>query len=81
MDDDEREIAKELAEDGYDYEYLMQHEVADIKDKYREKLLKDAPYTEKDPNLEDRLMYSAAWLRLDANSREVPKEKGKDIKL
>lgn len=81
MDDDEREIAKELAEEGYDYEYLMQHTVADIKEKYREKLLKDAPYTKKAPNLEDRLMYSAAWLRLDANSREVPKEKGKDIKL
>ena len=70
MDDEERETAKKMAEDGFDYEYLMEHKVEDIKEKYREELLKAAPYTNKDPNLEDRLMYSAAWLRLDANSRK-----------
>ena len=81
MDDDKYETAKELAEDGYDYEYLMQHTVESIKEKYREQLLKDALYTDKDPNFEDRLMYSAACLRLDAGSREIPKGKVKDVKL
>ena len=81
MTDDEREIAKALQDRGYDYVYLVQHKVAEIKEKYREQLLKDAPYTDKDPNLEDRLMFSAAWVRLLANGREVPTDKGKDIKL
>ena len=81
MKEDEEEIAKSLAEEGYDYAFLMQNTVEKIKEKYRDKLLKDAPYTDKDPNLEDRLMFSAAWLRLDANSRDVTNLKGKDIKL
>ena len=81
MKDREEEIAKSLAEEGYDYAFLMQNTVEKIKKKYRDKLLKDAPYTDKDPNLEDRLMFSAAWLRLSADSRDVTNFKGKDIKL
>ena len=80
MKEEEEEIAKSLAEKGYDYAFLMQNTVEKIKEKYRDKLLKDAPYTDKDPNLEDRLMFSAAWLRFKASSREVT-ENGKDIKL
>ena len=81
MTDDEKEIAKALKDAGYDYEYLVQHKVAEIKEKYRKELLENAPYSDKDPNLEDRLMYSAAWVRLNANGRIVPTDKGKDIKL
>lgn len=81
MKDREEEIAKSLAEKGYDYAFLMQNTVEKIKEKYRDKLLKDAPYTDKDPNLEDRLMFSAAWLRLSTDSRDVTNLKGKDIKL
>lgn len=80
MKKEEQEIAKSLAEKGYDYAFLMQNTVEKIKEKYRNKLLKNAPYTDKDPNLEDRLMFSAAWLRFKASSREVT-DKGKDIKL
>lgn len=81
MKDREEEIAKSFADEGYDYAFLMQNTVDAIKEKYRDQLLKDAPYTDKDPNLEDRLMFSAAWLRLDADSRDVTNLKGKDIKL
>ena len=81
MKEEEEEIAKSLAEEGYDYAFLMQNTVEKIKEKYRDKLLKDAPYTDKDPNLEDRLMFSAAWLRLNVDSRDVTNLKGKDIKL
>ena len=80
MKDEEQEIAKSLAEEGYDYAYLMQNTVEKIKENYRDQLLKDAPYTDKDPNLEDRLMFSAAWVRLHASGREVTTN-GKDIKL
>ena len=80
MKEAEEEIAKSLAEKGYDYAFLMQNTVEKIKEKYRDKLLKDAPYTDKDPNLEERLMFSAAWLRFKASSREVT-DNGKDIKL
>ena len=81
MGEDEKETAKELAEEGYDFEYIVQHKVKEIKEKYRKKLLEDAPYTEKDPNLEDRLTFSAAWLRMMANGREIQETKGKDVKL
>jgi len=80
MKEEEEEISKSLAEKGYDYAFLMQNTVEKIKEKYSDKLLKDAPYTDKDPNLEDRLMFSAAWLRFKASSREVT-DNGKDIKL
>ena len=80
MKEKEEEIAKSIAELGYDYAFLMQNTVEKIKEKYRDKLIKDAPYTDKDPNLEDRLMFSAAWVRLKASSREVTTN-GKDIKL
>ncbi len=81
MKEREEEIAKSLSKEGYDYAFLMQNTVEKIKEKYRDKLLKDAPYTDKDPNLEDRLMFSAAWLRFKANSRDVTNSNGKDIKL
>lgn len=80
MKEEEEEIAKSLTEKDYDYAFLMQNTVEKIKEKYRDKLLKDALYTDKDPNLEDRLMFSAAWLRFKASSREVT-DNGKDIKL
>lgn len=80
MKEEEQEIAKSLAVEGYEYAFLKQNTVEKIKVKYRDKLLKDAPYTDKDPNLEDRLMFSAAWLRFNASSREVTNN-GKDIKL
>lgn len=81
MDDDEQEIAKELKEKGYDYEYVMEHKVEDIKEKYREQLLKRGSFSKDDPNLEDRLMYDAACVRLGASCREIPENKGKDVKL
>lgn len=81
MNDAEQEIADSLAMDGYDYSYLMENTVESIKNKYRNNLLKDAPYSENDPNIEDRLMFSAAWLRLHAQSRDVTDSHGKDIKL
>ena len=79
MEDDEREKLKTLAEEGYDYEYIVQHTVVDIKEKYRDRFLKEADHL--DSNQEDQLMYLAAKLRLHAGGREVPKTKGKDIKL
>ncbi len=81
LKEEEKEIAKLLADQGYDYTFLKEHTVEKIKEKYRDQLIKDAPYTDKDPNLEDRLMFSAAWLRLKANGREVTNTKRKDIKL
>ena len=81
MEEEEREVSKKLAKEGYDYEYIVQHSVKDIKEKYRDRLISDGPYTEKDPDIENRLMYSAALLRFHANCREVPKTKGKDVKL
>lgn len=81
MDDEEKEVAKALAKEGLDYSFLSHNKVADIKEKYREQLIKLMPDVEKDPNVEGRLMYAAALLRFTAGCNKIPETKGKDIKL
>lgn len=72
---------KECKEAGYDLEYLINHSVGDVKSQYRKALLKNAPYKANSANIEDKLTFSAAWVKLMAHGREVTDEKGKDIKL
>lgn len=81
MDDEQKEVAKALAKEGFDYSFLLHNKVADIKEKYREQLMQLMPDIKKDSNIEDRLMYAAAMLRFTASSNKVPTQKGKDIKL
>lgn len=81
LEESYEDAIKEFAKEGFDLKYVFQNKVEDVKKKYRKEILKLAPYSEKDPNIEDRLMYSAAWIKLLANGREISDNKGKDIKL
>ena len=79
--DEEKELEKQLADDGFDMNYIVNNSVANVKDKYRKGLIKWANHDPKHPYIEDKLMFSAAWLKLRAKGREVTDDKGKDIKL
>lgn len=79
--DEVEELEKQLAEMGFNLEYVVNNTVAKVKNKYRNELIKYAHHNPKDPNIEDKLIFSAAWLKLTTKGREVNEEKGKDIKL
>lgn len=79
--DEEKELEKELAEDGFDMKYIINNSVANVKAKYRSELIKYANHNPNHPEIEDKLTFSAAWLKLMTRGREVSDNKGKDIKL
>ena len=79
--DEEKELEKQLAEDGFDMKYIVNNSVVKVKDKYRNELIKYANHDPKNPNIEDELTFSAAWLKLTIRGREINDNKGKDIKL
>lgn len=79
--DEEKELEKELAEEGFDMRYIVNNSVAKVKNKYRNELIKFANHNPNDPKIEDKLTFSAAWLKLTTRGRIVNENKGKDIKL
>lgn len=79
--DDEKELEKQLAELGFDMKYIVNNSVANVKNKYRNELIKWANHNSNHPNIEDKLFFSAAWLKLMTRGREVKEDIGKDIKL
>ncbi len=79
--EEEREIERELADEGFDMDYIIKKPVGFIKTKYRNELIKWAHHDPNHPKIEDKLMFSAAWLKLLIRGREVTNNNGKDIKL
>ncbi|MBR1463255.1 MAG: hypothetical protein IJ604_07765 [Prevotella sp.] len=79
--EEEKELEKELAKEGFDMNYIINNSVANVKSKYRNELIKYAHHNPNHPKIEDKLTFSAAWLKLMTRGREVNKNKGKDIKL
>ena len=79
--EDEKKVKDEWNKEGYDVYYIANHSVAKVKEKYRANILKHVKYKANDPHIEDRLTFSAAWLKIGARGREISDEKGKDIKL
>lgn len=77
----DEDLIKECNDAGYDYEYLVNHSIFDIRDKYQNTLIKNAPYKANDPNIDDKLIFSAAWVKLMVHGRDVEQQEGKDIKL
>lgn len=71
---------KEFKDEGFDPEFVLSHTVFKVKDKYSEKLIKFANHNPSDPKINDKLIFSAAWLKVMMNGRQVIKE-SKDIKL
>jgi hypothetical protein len=79
--EEEKELEKQFADEGFDMNYIVNNSVANIKAKYRNELIKWANHDPKHPYIEDKLMFSAAWAKLMAKGREVTDDKGKDIML
>lgn len=75
------DIVKQWKDAGYDLGYVVNHSVVDIKGKYRRTILKNVHYKSTASDIEDKLVFSAAWLKVMAHGREISNEKGKDIKL
>lgn len=80
-DEEEKNTILTWKVEGYDYYFLITHSVEEVKDKYRSNIIKDEKYKPKEPNITDKLMFSAARLKVCARGREVSDKKGKDIKL
>lgn len=79
--EEEKDLEKQFADEGFDMNYIVNNSVANIKAKYRNELIKWANHDPKHPYIEDKLMFSAAWVKIMAKGREVTDDKGKDIKL
>ena len=77
----ENAYAERLAKDGVDMKYIIFHTVAEVKEKYRNEIIKNAHHDVNHPQIEDKLTFSAAWLKFAAKGREVSDVKSKDIKL
>lgn len=76
----EEDALKEYKEQGFDPEYVLSNTVFNVRDKYSQELIKFANHSPSHPNISDKLIFSASWLKVIMNGREVNKE-SKDIKL
>ena len=79
--DEEKSMEKFLAEKGFDMKYVINNSVANVKNKDYYELIKLVKHNPNHPNIEDKLMFSAAWLKMTIRGREISDTKGKDIKL
>lgn len=78
---DYKQTALQFAAAGYDLEYILSHSVQDVKEKYRQSLMKGLDRKGDPSDLEGQLTFSAAWIKLLANGRVVNPEKGKPVRL
>ena len=76
----EENALKEYREHGFDPEYVLSNTVFSVRDKYSQELIKLAKHSPSHPNIGDKLIFSASWLKVMMNGREV-NNKSKDIKL
>lgn len=76
----DKESLKEFQEQGFDPEFVLSNTVFNVRDKYSEELIKFANHNPSNPKIADKLTFSAAWLKVMMNGRDVHAE-SKDIKL
>lgn len=76
----EKDALKEYKEQGFDPEYVLSNTVFNVRDKYSQELIKFANHSPSHPKISDKLIFSASWLKVMMNGREVNKE-SKEIKL
>ena len=76
----EEDALKEYKEQGFDPEYVLSNTVFNVRDKYIQELIKFANHSPSHPKISDKLIFSASWLKVMMNGREVNKE-SKEIKL
>ena len=71
---------KEWKNEGFDPKYVLSNTAFSVRDKYNDKLIKYANHSPSHPKISDKLTFSAAWLKVMMNGRDVHSE-SKDIKL
>ena len=71
---------KEFVDDGFDPEDVLNSTVFSVSEKYHDELIKYANHSPSHPKLKDKLIFSAAWLKIAINGREVNHDT-KEIKL
>ncbi len=76
----DKEILKELKEQGFDPEFVLSNTVFTVRDKYNEELIKYANHSPSHPKIGDKLIFSAAWLKVMIYGRKV-NNNTKDIEL
>jgi len=76
----DKESLKEFQEQGFDPEFVLSNTVFNVRDKYSEELIKFANHNPSNPKINDKLIFSASWLKVMMNGRQVNNE-SKDIKL
>ena len=76
----DKESLKEFQEQGFDPEYVLSNTVFNVRDKYGEELIKFANHSPSHPKINDKLIFSASWLKVMMNGRQVNTE-SKEIKL
>ena len=76
----DKESLKEFQEQGFDPEFVLSNTVFTVRDKYSEELIKFANHSPSHPKINDKLIFSASWLKVMMNGRQVNNE-SKDIKL
>lgn len=78
---EQSDIEKELSIKGFDIDYLIENDVYNVRYKYHDEIIKWAHLSPDDSKIEDKLIFSAALLKLLLRGRVVEEGKGKDIKL
>lgn len=76
----EEDSLKEFKEQGFDPEYVLSNTVFNVRDKYSDELIKYANHSPSHPRINDKLIFSASWLKVMMNGRQVNKD-SKEIKL
>ena len=76
----DEENLKVWKDEGFDPKYVLSNTVFSVRDKYRNELMKHANHSPSHPKIGDKLTFSAAWLKVMMNGREVHVD-SKDIKL
>lgn len=64
LSDEQKTELKDWIDDGYDVDYIATHSVYAVRTKYREHLIEDGSYKANDPDIEDKVLFSAAWAKL-----------------
>lgn len=77
---EENENMKEWREKGFDSYFVLSNSVFAVRDKYKKELIKFANHSPSHPKINDKLIFSAAWLKVMMAGRKVNNE-SKDIKL
>lgn len=75
-----KEQHKDFIDAGFDPTFVSSNTAFTVSDRYRDELIEFAHHSPTHPNIREKLIFSAAWLKIMISGREVVSET-KEIKL